>query len=45
MDVWGDLIEEVKMPYDGYCWSFTGGVGYTQVVPEGTQIAFTFRER
>lgn len=45
MNVWGDIVEEVKMPYDGYCWSFTGGVGYTQVVPEGTHIAFTFRER
>lgn len=45
MNVWGDIVEEVTMPYDGYCWSFTGGVGYTQVVPEGSEIAFTFRER
>lgn len=45
MDVWGDIVEEVKVPYDGYCWNFTGGVGYTQAVPGGTQIAVTFRER
>ena len=45
MDVWGDIVEEVKVPYDGYCRYFTGGVGYTQSVPEETQIACTFRER
>ena len=45
MDVWGDIVEEFKVPYDSYCWNFTGGVGYTQAVPGGTQIAFTFRER
>jgi uncharacterized protein len=45
MDVWGEIVEEVRMPFDGYCWSFTGGVGSTHAVSEGTQIAFLFRER
>lgn len=45
MDVWGNIVEEVKMPFDGYCWSYTGGIGGTYVVPEGTPIAYAFRER
>jgi uncharacterized protein len=44
-DVWGDTVEEIRMPFDGYCWSFTGGIGGTHAVPEGTQIAYLFRER
>lgn len=45
VDVWGDTVEELRMPVDGYCWSFTGGVGSTHAVAEGTQVAFVFRER
>jgi predicted deacylase len=45
MSVWGDIVEEIRMPVDGYCWSFTGGVGSTHAVAEGTSLAYVFRER
>jgi predicted deacylase len=45
MDVWGDIVEQIRMPVDGFCWSYTGGIGSSHAVPEGTQIAFVFKER
>jgi len=42
-DLWGDVVEEVKMPIDGYCWSFTGGIAGSHAVTEGTPIAFLFK--
>jgi uncharacterized protein len=45
MNVWGDIVEEVRMPLDGYCWSFTGGIAETHAVTEGTELAYLFRDR
>jgi predicted deacylase len=45
VDVWGDVVEEILMTVDGYCWSFTGGVGSSHAVAEGTNVAYVFRER
>jgi hypothetical protein len=45
MNVWGDIVEEVRMPLDGYCWSFTGGIAETHAVTEGTELAYIFRDR
>ena len=45
VSVWGEVVEEIRMPVDGYCWSFTGGVGSTHAIAEGTSIAYVFRER
>lgn len=44
-DAWGDTVEEITMPTDGYCWSFTGNpLGGGHAVPEGTLIAYVFRK-
>jgi len=42
VDVYGDVIEQVRMPVNGYCWSFTGGVGGTHAVSEGDRLAYVF---
>lgn len=45
-DIWGDVVEEIRMPFDGYCWALSGGVGTdNHHVFEGTQIAFVYRKR
>jgi hypothetical protein len=45
VNVWGDTVEEIRMPIDGYCWAFTCGIGCTNVVPAGSGVAYLFRER
>jgi predicted deacylase len=42
----GELLEEIKMPCDGYCWSFSTGaaVRYSAVVSEGQRVGYVFRE-
>jgi len=45
INVYGDRVEEIKMPINGYCWAFTGGVGGTHAVSEGDKLAFVFTER
>jgi predicted deacylase len=47
VDIYGDIVDEVKMPITGYCWSFTpggGGVGITHAVSEGHRLAYVFTE-
>jgi predicted deacylase len=44
VDVYGDVVEEIKMPITGYCWSFTGGIGRTHAITEGDNLAYTFEE-
>lgn len=44
VNVYGDVIQEVKMPINGYCWAFTGGVGGIHAVSEGTKLAYVFAE-
>ncbi len=44
-DVYGDIVDEVKMPIDGYCWSFTGGANGVHAVSEGQRVAYIFTER
>ena len=47
MNLYGDIVEEIKMPITGYCWSFTpggGGVGITHAVSEGHRLAYIFTE-
>jgi hypothetical protein len=45
VDVWGDTVEQVRMPIDGYCWAIKGRSGSTHTVAEGTSIAYLFRQR
>lgn len=45
-DIWGDPVEEIKMPFDGYCWALSGGVeSDNHHVFEGTHIAFVYRRK
>ena len=49
-NVYGDVVEEIKMPINGYCWSFTGGLdgggaGGSHAVAEGTKVSYVFTER
>jgi hypothetical protein len=44
LNVYGDVVQEVKMPISGYCWSFTGGVGGSHAVSEGDKLAYVFTE-
>jgi predicted deacylase len=44
VNVYGDVVEHVKMPIDGYCWSFTGGIGNTHAISEGDNLAYIFEE-
>jgi len=46
-DIYGDIIEEVKMPVDGYIWAYPcgqslGTSGNLQAVQTGANIAYTF---
>ena len=41
-DLYGRVVEKVKMPITGYCWSFTGGINGTHSVPEGNDLAYVF---
>ena len=34
MDVWGDNVEKVEMPSDGYCWFSPSAEETRRVVPE-----------
>ena len=43
-DVYGDVIEKVLMPVNGYCWSFTGGANGSHAVSEGDKLAYVFTE-
>jgi predicted deacylase len=45
VDVYGDRVEEIKMPINGYCWAFTGGVAGTHAISEGDKLAYVFAER
>jgi len=40
----GDVIQDVKMPINGYCWSFTGGVNGSHAVSEGDHLAYIFTD-
>ncbi len=44
VDVYGDVIQDVKMPINGYCWSFTGGVHGSHAVSEGDHLAYIFAD-
>jgi predicted deacylase len=41
----GEVVEEVLMPCEGYCWSFSTGsnVSYSAVVSEGQRVGYVFR--
>lgn len=39
----GELLEEVKMPCTGYCWSYTGGMHSSSAITEGTPLAYVFK--
>jgi predicted deacylase len=46
-DVWGEAVEDIEMPVDGYIWAFCFGMqlgtaGHTQIVNSGDEIAFAF---
>ena len=45
VNVYGDRVEEIKMPINGYCWAFTGGVGGAHGISEGDKLAYVFTER
>ena len=44
-NLYGEIVDKVYMPVDGYCWSFLRGIGGTHVVTEGDYLAFVFKER
>ena len=44
VNIYGDVVEEIKMPREGYCWSFTGGIGGTHAISEGDNLAYFFVE-
>jgi len=44
VDVYGDVIQDVQMPINGYCWSFTGGVHGSHAVSEGDRLAYVFAD-
>jgi predicted deacylase len=46
VNILGDVVEEVKMPCDGYCWSYSTGYqhNYTAAVTEGTRVGYVFQE-
>ena len=44
-NLYGNVIEEVKMPVTGYCWSYTGGINGTHAVPEGNDLAYVFYKK
>jgi len=39
----GEVVEEVKIPCTGYCWSFTGGQNFSAAVNEGTPLTYVFK--
>ncbi len=43
-NVYGDVVQKVEMPINGYCWSFTGGVGGSHAVSEGDRLAYVFTD-
>lgn len=45
MNVYGDIVDTVTMPVNGYCWAFTGGCGGIHAVSEGTKLAYVFAEK
>ncbi len=45
MDVWGDIVEHITMPLDGYIWAFTGGVATSHAVAQGAGVAYLFCDR
>lgn len=44
LNLYGDVVERVLMPVDGYCWSFTGGMHGSHAVSEGEKLAYVFAE-
>ena len=44
-DLWGDTLEELRMPTDGYCWAFGGRPGTSHLVAEGTAVNYVFKRR
>ena len=44
-NLYGEIVDEVLMPVDGYCWAFTGGIRGTHVVTEGDSLAYIFQNR
>ena len=43
IDIWGDSVDEIRMPVDGYCWALKGRRGSTHAVVEGSRIGYLFR--
>jgi predicted deacylase len=46
-DVWGETVEEIAMPVDGWIWAHPGGYfgKMTHAVPEGTMVGFVAHAR
>jgi predicted deacylase len=45
LDCYGDVLQEVTMPTDGYCWAFLGGnLPQSWVLTEGDNIAYVFKK-
>jgi predicted deacylase len=45
-DVWGDVVQTIQMPVEGFCWGYLGGLfGMgTHAVPEGSMVGFVARK-
>jgi predicted deacylase len=44
-DLWGEPVQRIEMPVDGFCWGYLGGLyGMgTHAVPEGSMVGFIAR--
>jgi len=45
VNAYGDVVQEVKMPVNGYCWAFTGGFAGSHAIGEGDPLAYVFTDR
>jgi len=45
VNVYGDVVEEVKMPVNGFCRSFHGGFSDTRAISAGSKLAFVVADK
>jgi len=47
-DVWGNEVEAIEMPFDGYIWAYPlgqqlGSAGRLQTINSGGKLAYVFQ--
>jgi predicted deacylase len=45
-DVWGETVEQIEMPTDGFAWGYLGGLygSGSHAVPEGSMVGFVAKK-